>query len=105
MEAAERTEESADDMTAAETAPRPMNETHLGVKYWNTNGTTMFVCEAGMDAYLVPLSYGWYSVSLQSVFLAIAPIRAGGTAMSKQPTPAMKDNFCAPLDVLDDKTR
>lgn len=32
MEAAERTEESEEDITAAETAPRPMKVTHLGNK-------------------------------------------------------------------------
>ena len=32
MEEAERTEESADDMTAAETAPSPKNDMTLGVR-------------------------------------------------------------------------
>ena len=27
-------EESVEDMTAAETAPKPMNATHDGVRYW-----------------------------------------------------------------------
>ena len=40
MELAERTEESADDMTAAEIAPRPKNDTHFGVRYCNTSGST-----------------------------------------------------------------
>ena len=38
MELADNTEESADDMTAAETAPNPMNETAGGVRYCKTNG-------------------------------------------------------------------
>ena len=35
---ADNTEESADDMTAAETAPRPKNDTNAGVKYCRTMG-------------------------------------------------------------------
>lgn len=31
-------EESADDITAADTAPSPKNETHSGVRYCKTNG-------------------------------------------------------------------
>lgn len=38
MELAARTDESAEDMTAADTAPSPMNATAVGVKYWNTIG-------------------------------------------------------------------
>lgn len=30
--------ESADDITAAETAPNPITDTAGGVKYWRTNG-------------------------------------------------------------------
>lgn len=33
MEAADNTEESADDITAADTAPNPKNETKSGVRY------------------------------------------------------------------------
>ena len=35
---ADNTEESADDMTAAETAPRPKNDTNAGVRYCRTIG-------------------------------------------------------------------
>ena len=35
---ADKTEESADDITAAETAPRPKNDTNAGVKYCRTMG-------------------------------------------------------------------
>ena len=38
MELAERTDESADDMTAAEMAPRPTNEIPIGVRYCKTRG-------------------------------------------------------------------
>lgn len=58
MEAAERMDESAEDITAADTAPRPMNATHLGVRYWKTNGTTWEVWSGGMEADLVPLFQG-----------------------------------------------
>ena len=40
MELAESVEESAEDITAAETAPNPMNETAEGVKYCKTKGST-----------------------------------------------------------------
>ena len=33
IELADRTEESADDITAADTAPSPKKETHVGVRY------------------------------------------------------------------------
>lgn len=41
MELAERTLESADDMTAADTAPRPIKDTHAGVRNCRTMGRTM----------------------------------------------------------------
>lgn len=43
MELAERTLESAEDITAAETAPKPKNETKSGVKYWSTIGRIMLL--------------------------------------------------------------
>ena len=39
MELADRILESAEDMTAADTAPRPMNDTADGVKYCSTKGS------------------------------------------------------------------
>ena len=33
IELADKTEESADDITAAEIAPRPMKDTQVGVRY------------------------------------------------------------------------
>lgn len=41
MELAERMEESADDMTAAETAPKPKKETNGGQRCWRTMGNIM----------------------------------------------------------------
>lgn len=35
----------------------------------------------------------------------MAPISAGGMAITIQPIPAINDNFCAPDDDFDDKTR
>lgn len=43
MEAAERTEESAELMTAAEMAPRPTKETKEGVRCWMTRGRIIAV--------------------------------------------------------------
>lgn len=40
MELAERMLESAEDMTAADTAPSPTNDTAVGVRYWSTMGST-----------------------------------------------------------------
>lgn len=43
IEAADSTDESAEDITAADTAPNPKNETKSGVKYCNTIGKIMLV--------------------------------------------------------------
>ena len=40
MELADKTDESALDMTAAEIAPRPMKETQEGARYCKTMGST-----------------------------------------------------------------
>ena len=40
MELADKTDESALDITAAEIAPRPIKETHPGVRYCKTMGKT-----------------------------------------------------------------
>ena len=42
MELADKTLESTLDMTAAETAPNPMNDTPLGVRYCNTRGIVIW---------------------------------------------------------------
>lgn len=59
MDAADNMLESADDMTAAEIAPRPRNATHFGVKYIMAKGTTM------PDSSCSPGSFP-YSVSFQA---------------------------------------
>lgn len=46
IDAADNTEESADDITAADTAPRPKKETKSGVKYCKTIGNIMLVSSA-----------------------------------------------------------
>lgn len=46
MEAADSTDESAEDITAAETAPRPKNETKSGVKYCKTIGRIILVSDS-----------------------------------------------------------
>jgi hypothetical protein len=46
MELAESTLESAEDMTAAETAPKPKKDTKLGVRYCRTIGRIMLVSSA-----------------------------------------------------------
>ena len=39
MDAADKTDESADDITAAETAPKPMTATAVGHRYCRTRGS------------------------------------------------------------------
>lgn len=46
IDAADNTDESAEDITAADTAPRPKKETKSGVKYCNTMGRIMLVSSA-----------------------------------------------------------
>jgi hypothetical protein len=60
MELALRTLESAEDMTAAEMAPRPKNATTPGVMYCKTIGRMSFCRSGGIGK--VPL----YSVRFQS---------------------------------------
>lgn len=43
IDAADNTDESADDITAADTAPSPKKDTKSGVKYCNTIGRIMLV--------------------------------------------------------------
>lgn len=62
IELAERTDESADDMTAAETAPRPMKVTHGGHRYCITIGRIIFSSPSGIG-----LRSAGKSVLLQSV--------------------------------------
>ena len=53
MEEAERTEESAEDMTAADTAPRPKKEAALGVRYCSTIGRIIRVSSFGIGSVLL----------------------------------------------------
>ena len=62
IELADRTDESADDITAAETAPRPMNVTQGGHRYCITIGRIIFSSPAGSG-----MRFGGRSVCLQSV--------------------------------------
>jgi hypothetical protein len=45
---ADNIEESADDMTAADTAPSPIKATAFGVRYCRTNGKTRFKSSDGI---------------------------------------------------------
>lgn len=60
IEAADKTDESAEDITAADTAPNPKNETKSGVRYCRTMGRIMLV-SASVNGY-GPL----YSVSFHA---------------------------------------
>jgi len=62
IELAESTDESADDMTAAETAPSPMNVTHGGHRYCITIGKIIFSSPGGIG-----MRSGGRSVLVQSV--------------------------------------
>lgn len=53
IELALKTLESAEDITAAETAPSPKNDIYDGVKYCKTNGRISFCCSGGIGS--VPL--------------------------------------------------
>ncbi|KAK6645181.1 hypothetical protein RUM43_001457 [Polyplax serrata] len=81
IELADSTLESAEDMTAADTAPNPKKETKSGVRVW-------YLCL-------------FYS----RVAFAIAPIKTGGMAMSMQPAAATYERTWALPAVLLDSTR
>lgn len=57
-------EESADDITAADTAPSPMKDTHSGVRYCKTNGKMSDALLGISDP--LNLSLVTYSVRFQS---------------------------------------
>lgn len=46
MEEAPRTDESAEDMVAADTAPSPQNDMYAGVRYCRTMGRIMRACSS-----------------------------------------------------------
>lgn len=101
IDEADNTEESADDITAADTAPKPKNETKSGVKYCNTIGKIMLVsCSVSGHGPVYAVSFqAKQENNLKSIFvlrnifnlpvdLAIAPIRTGGIAIIMQPKAA-----------------
>ena len=57
-------EESAEDITAAETAPKPITPTAVGVKCWRTNGRTS-------AAALTSTGFTPYVVSFQPKILTL----------------------------------
>ena len=59
MELAESIDESADDMTAADTAPRPMNVMNGGHRYCITIGRIIFSSPCGIGMRLLGRSV-WY---------------------------------------------
>lgn len=48
MPLADKMEESADDITAADTAPRPKKDTHTGHRYCRTSGKISFIFSSAM---------------------------------------------------------
>ena len=58
IELADKILESADDMTAAETAPSPTNETAVGVRYWSTMGRISDLSNSTDAVWLVMLPDG-----------------------------------------------
>lgn len=64
MQLADKMEESADDITAADTAPSPTKETQSGVRYCKTNGSMSDALFGISDA--LKLSLVTYAVLFQS---------------------------------------
>lgn len=58
MELAESIEESADDMTAADTAPRPKKETNGGQRCWSTMGKIISASFFSLGE--IPLYVVWF---------------------------------------------
>ena len=58
MELADRKLESAEDMTAADTAPSPTNDTAVGVRYWSTMGRINVLSKTTEAVWLVVLPLG-----------------------------------------------
>ena len=58
MALADRIEESADDITAADTDPSPMNATAVGVRYCSTNGRIRFKSLSGIFVEFPPATGG-----------------------------------------------
>merc|ERR1719348_1717597 len=102
MELAERTEESADDMTAAEMAPNPMNDTQVGVRCWRTMGSTRRV------SLMVPFSNSEdFTVVMLSQLVDVAtdPISTAGIERTMQPAAATNERIWARPADLEESTR
>jgi len=67
MALADSTDESADDMTAAETAPRPMKVTQGGHRYCMTIGRMSFCSSAGIGT--LPGQSVWFQSEKDRTFL------------------------------------
>lgn len=88
MELADKIEESADDITAADTAPRPKNEIQTGQRYWSTIGKII-------SASFLDMGSGTpYSVSFQ------AAIWTSVYYQQQLQSPACLDFTCSELFVL-----
>lgn len=72
MELADKTDESALDITAAEIAPNPMNDTHDGERYCKTMGKTNRVSSITISPVTLSFSSRPASraagISVQSIF-------------------------------------
>lgn len=64
IELADKIEESADDMTAADTAPRPKNEMQTGQRYWSTIGKIISASLLAMGSG-TPYSV-WFQAEIQT---------------------------------------
>jgi len=89
IEAADRIEESAELITAAEIAPKPIVDTTGGVRVAKTIGKILSVSPHSSGLYF-PVSKKL--VSLQSVLRAIAPIIIGGIDIIMQPAAAKNES-------------
>ena len=88
IDAADKIEESAELITAAEIAPNPMVETNGGVKCCNTRGSIFDVWPQSSGVSREPLTD--HVVFSQSVARAIAPIIIGGIDITTHPPQAAK---------------
>ena len=74
MELADRILESAEDMTAAETAPSPMNATAVGVKYCSTRGRIIDLSTTSVS--LLALSYSAVCSQSTNTIVAVSTVHS-----------------------------
>ena len=74
MELADRILESAEDMTAAETAPSPMNATAVGVKYCSTRGRIIDLSTTSVS--LLALSYSAVCFQSTNTIVAVSTVHS-----------------------------